>query len=138
MWKQLTFPLSKTKKISKPNIVELSIPKWLENIKLPQSLKDRIKEANLTQLILKAPTRGLSLHLGFDYMGEHKMGPLSIAMFLVKQQSGLAVQAALSMTRMKNLHGINKNSALITIGPSLHGKSTLTIMIELKLSLIHI
>ena len=132
MWKQLTFPLSKTKKISKPNIVELSIPKWLENIKLPQSLKDRIKDANLTQLILKAPTRGLSLHLGFDYMGEHKMGPLSIAMFLVKQQSGLAVQAALSMTRMKNLHGINKNSALITIGPSLHGKSTLTIMIELK------
>ena len=132
MWKQLTFPISKTKKISKPDILELSIPKWLESIVLPQSLKERINEANLNQLILKAPTKGLSLHLGFDYMGEHKMGPLSIAMFLVKQQSGLAIQAALSMTRMKNLQGTNKNSALVTIGPSLHGKSTLTIMIELK------
>ncbi len=132
MWKQLTFPISKTKKISNPNIVELSIPKWLECIKLPPELKKRINQANLNQLILKAPTKGLSLHLGFDYMGEHKMGPLSIAMFLVKQQSGLAIQAALSMTRMKTLQGEIKNSALITVGPSLHGKSTLTIMIELK------
>jgi len=132
MWKQLTFPISETKKTNKPDIIELTIPKWLETIKLPQALKNRINQANLNQLILKAPTKGLSLHLGFDYMGEHKMGPLSIAMFLVKQKSGLAIQAALSMARIKDINGATKNSALITIGPSLHGKSTLTIMIELK------
>ena len=132
MWKQLTFPINETKKNNEPDIIELSIPKWLEIINLPKSLKNKINETNLNQLILKAPTKGLSLHLGFDYMGEHKMGPLSIAMFLVKQKSGLAVQAALSMARIKSLKGETKNSALITIGPSLHGKSTLTIMIELK------
>ena len=94
-------------------------------------MKGRIKEIGLTQLIFKAPTKGLSLHLGFDYVGEHKMGPLSIAMFLAKQNNGLAVQAALSMARVKTLDGESKNTALVTIGPSLHGKSTLTIMIEL-------
>ena len=59
------------------------------------------------------------------------MGPLSIAMFLAKQNNGLGVQAALSMARVKTLDGESKNTALVTIGPSLHGKSTLTIMIEL-------
>ena len=63
--------------------------------------------------------------------GEHKMGPLSIAMFQVKQANGLAVQAALSMARVKTLDNTMTNTALVTIGPSLHGKSTLTIMIEL-------
>ena len=81
--------------------------------------------------MFKAPTKGLSLHLGFDYAGEHKMGPLSIAMFLAKEKNGLAVQAALSMARVKNIQGETKNTAIITAGPSLHGKSTLTIMIEL-------
>ena len=52
MWKQLTFPISETKKVNKPDIIELSIPKWLEIINLPQSLKNRINEANLNQLIL--------------------------------------------------------------------------------------
>ena len=85
----------------------------------------------ITQLVFKAPTKGLSLHLGFDYVGEHKMGPLSIAMFLVKQAQGVAVQAALSMARVKTISGKLRNNALVTIGPSLHGKSTLTIMIEI-------
>jgi len=71
------------------------------------------------------------LHLGFDYVGEHKMGPLSIAMYKVKEVDGLAIQAALSMARAKTLAGETKNTALITIGPSLHGKSTLTIMLEM-------
>ena len=59
------------------------------------------------------------------------MGPLSIAMFLVKQSNGLAVQAALSMARVRTLNGNIQNTAVVTVGPSLHGKSTLTIMIEL-------
>ena len=98
---------------------------------MPEDLKKRLTDAGFTQLVFKAPTRGLSLHLGFDYVGEHKMGPLSIAMFLVKEKNGLAIQAALSMARAKTLKGQTKNTALITVGPSLHGKSTLTIMLEL-------
>jgi hypothetical protein len=35
------------------------------------------------------------------------------------------------MARAKELNGATKNTALITVGPSLHGKSTLTIMLEL-------
>ena len=131
MWRQLTFNLAQDELTKAPDIVELTIPNWLEDLSLPEELKARIKEAGLTQLIFKAPTKGLALHLGFDYAGEHKMGPLSIAMFLVKQAGGLAVQAALSMARIRTLDGNMTNSALITVGPSLHGKSTLTIMIEL-------
>ena len=131
MWRQLTFNLAQDELTKAPDIVELTIPNWLEDLGLPEELKARIKEAGLTQLIFKAPTKGLALHLGFDYAGEHKMGPLSIAMFLVKQAGGLAVQAALSMARIRTLDGNMTNSALITVGPSLHGKSTLTIMIEL-------
>ena len=131
MWKQLTFELPVAEVRKEPQILEVSIPRWLEDLGLPEELKGRLREAGLTQLIFKAPTKGLSLHLGFDYVGEHKMGPLSIAMFLVKQNNGLAIQAALSMARVKTLDGVAKNTALITIGPSLHGKSTLTIMIEL-------
>ena len=131
MWRQLTFDLADNERSEAPNILEVSIPNWLEDLDLPQELKERIKQAGLTQLVFKAPPKGLSLHLGFDYVGEHKMGPLSIAMFMAKQANGLAVQAALSMVRTKTLDGALTNSALVTIGPSLHGKSTLTIMIEL-------
>ncbi|MCH7606674.1 MAG: phosphoenolpyruvate carboxykinase (ATP) [Chloroflexi bacterium] len=131
MWRDLTFDLPEAKVSQPPDILEVSIPHWLEDIGLPEDLKARIGESGLTQLVFKAPTKGLSLHLGFDYVGEHKMGPLSIAMFLVKQQKGLAIQAALSMARVKTLDGDMKNTALVTVGPSLHGKSTLTIMIEL-------
>ena len=134
MWRQLTFELPESERHKDPDILEVSIPNWLDNLGLPEDLKARIKEAGLTQLVFKAPTKGLSLHLGFDYVGEHKMGPLSIAMFLVKQANGLAVQAALSMARVRTLHGKMTNTALVTVGPSLHGKSTLTIMIELARS----
>ena len=131
MWSQLTFDLPDADLQRAPEILEVSVPKWLDDLGLPQGLKDRIQEAGLTRMVFKAPTRGLSLHLGFDYLGEHKMGPLSIAMFLVKQANGLALQAALSMARVRNLDGNLTNTALVTTGPSLHGKSTLTIMIEL-------
>jgi ATP-dependent phosphoenolpyruvate carboxykinase len=131
MWRQLTFDLPESEFQKPPDILEVTVPCWLEDLGLPEALKARIRDAGLTQLIFKAPTKGLCLHLGFDYVGEHKMGPLSIAMFLVKQNNGLAVQAALSMARVKTLAGELKNTALVTIGPSLHGKSTLTIMIEL-------
>ena len=131
MWRQLTFDIPQAELHNSPDILEVSIPNWLEDLGLPESLKERIREAGLTQLVFKAPSKGLSLHLGFDYVGEHKMGPLSIAMFLVKQRNGLAVQAALSMAEVKTLDGTLKNTALVTVGPSLHGKSTLTIMIEL-------
>ena len=131
MWKQLTFDLPKSEYNNTPDIVEVTIPNWLEDLGLPEDLKARINESGLTQLIFKAPTKGLSLHLGFDYAGEHKMGPLSIAMFLVKQNNGLAVQASLSVARAKTIEGQYKNTGMVTIGPSLHGKSTLTIMIEL-------
>lgn len=134
MWRQLTFDLPEPALAMSPDILEVSVPKWLETLGMPQELRDRIVEAGLTRLIFKAPTRGLSLHLGFDYLGEHKMGPLSIAMFLVKQAEGLALQAALSMARVRNLEGNLINTALVTTGPSLHGKSTLTIMIELAQS----
>ena len=131
MWQQLTFDLPDADLDKEPQILEVSIPRWLDDLGLPQDLKDCVQEAGLTQLIFKAPTKGLSLHLGFDYMGEHKMGPLSVAMFMVKQANGLALQAALSMARVKTLKGDTTNTALVTTGPSLHGKSTLTIMIEL-------
>ena len=131
MWRQLTFDLPREQFTESPDILEVSIPHWLEDLGLPEDLIARVEEAGLPQLVFKAPTRGLSLHLGFDYVGEHKMGPLSIAMFLVKQKKGLAIQAALSLARAKTLAGNMKNTAMLTIGPSLHGKSTLTIMIEL-------
>ena len=134
MWRQLTFELPQAEHTGKPHILEVSIPHWLEDLGLPDDLKARINESGLTKLVFKAPTKGLSLHLGFDYVGEHKMGPLSIAMFLVKQKQGLAIQAALSMARGKTLTNAVKNTAVITVGPSLHGKSTLTIMIELAKS----
>jgi len=131
LWRQLTFDLTEAQRRQPPNILEVSIPTWLEDLGLPEELKARIQEVGLTQLIFKAPTKGLSLHLGFDYLGEHKMGPLTIAMFQVKQDNGLALQAALSTARVKALDGQLLNTAIITVGPSLHGKSTLTIMIEL-------
>ena len=131
MWRQLTFPASVETSRQEPDILEVSLPHWLEDLDMPDELKHRLTDAGLTQLVFKAPTRGLSLHLGFDYVGEHKMGPLSIAMFKVKEMDGLAIQAALSMARAKTLTGSTKNTALITVGPSLHGKSTLTIMLEL-------
>ena len=134
MWRQLTFDLPTDQQNQEPDILEVSIPHWLDDLGLPEDLKNRVKASGITQLVFKAPTKGLSLHLGFDYVGEHKMGPLSIAMFLVKQLDGLAVQAALSMARVKTLTGDIKNTAMVTIGPSLHGKSTLTIMIELAQS----
>ena len=131
MWRQLTFDIPDGEREKTPDILEVSSPNWLDDLGLDDDLKARIKGAGLTQLIFKAPTKGLSLHLGFDYVGEHKMGPLSIAMFLVKQAKGLAVQAALSMAQVKTLDGSMKSTALVTLGPSLHGKSTLTVMIEL-------
>ena len=131
MWRQLTFPATEEISRQSPDILEVSLPHWMEDLGLPEELKKRLTDAGFTQLVFKAPTRGLSLHLGFDYVGEHKMGPLSIAMFLVKEKNGLAIQAALSMARAKTLTGQTKNTALITVGPSLHGKSTLTIMLEL-------
>ena len=131
MWRQLTFPASEELSRQEPDILEVSLPHWMEDLPMPEELKKRLRDAGLTQLVFKAPTKGLSLHLGFDYVGEHKMGPLSIAMFKVKQVDGLAIQAALSMARTKTMSGQMKNTALITVGPSLHGKSTLTIMLEL-------
>ena len=131
MWRQLTFPVSEELSRQEPDILEVSLPHWMEDLPMPEELKKRLRDAGLTQLVFKAPTKGLSLHLGFDYVGEHKMGPLSIAMFKVKQVDGLAIQAALSMARAKTMSGQMKNTALITVGPSLHGKSTLTIMLEL-------
>ena len=131
MWRQLTFDLPADKLQEPPDILEVSLPRWLDDLDMPEDLKERVRQSGLTQLVFKAPTRGLSLHLGFDYLGEHKMGPLSIAMFLVKQAQGLALQAALSMARVRTLDGSPTNTAMVTAGPSLHGKSTLTIMIEL-------
>mgnify|MGYP001157194521 FL=1 len=131
MWRQLTFPAPDEIAKQEPDILEVSLPHWMEDLAMPEDLKKRLRDAGLTQLVFKAPTLGLSLHLGFDYVGEHKMGPLSIAMYKVKEVDGLAIQAALSMARAKTLAGETKNTALITVGPSLHGKSTLTIMLEL-------
>ena len=131
MWRQLTFELPESERQAEPDILEVSIPNWLEDVGISEDLRARVEAADLAQLIFKAPTKGLSLHLGFDYVGEHKMGPLSIAMFLVKEAKGLAVQAALSVARIRTLDGDIDNATLVTVGPSLHGKSTLTIMIEL-------
>jgi hypothetical protein len=131
MWRQLTFELPETERAGTPDIMEVSIPHWYQDLGLPEELKTRLREMGINQLVFKAPTKGLSLHLGFDYVGEHKMGPLSIAMHQVKQNNGIAIQAALSLARVRTVNGAISNTALITVGPSLHGKSTLTIMIEL-------
>ena len=134
MWRQLTFDLPETELADAPDIMEVSIPHWFDDLGMGEELKARLKELGINQLVFKAPTKGLSLHLGFDYVGEHKMGPLSIAMHQVKQNNGVAIQAALSLARIKTVNGAMSNTALITVGPSLHGKSTLTIMIELAKS----
>ena len=131
MWRRLTFDLPQDQWQESPDILEVSVPHWMDDLGLDDSLKTQLRDAGITQLVFKAPTRGLSLHFGFDYVGEHKMGPLSIAMHQVKQNNGLAVQAALSMARARALDGAITNTALVTVGPSLHGKSTLTIMVEL-------
>ena len=131
MWRRLTFDLPQDQWQESPDILEVSVPHWMDDLDLDDGLKTQLRDAGITQLVFKAPTRGLSLHFGFDYVGEHKMGPLSIAMHQVKEKNGLAVQAALSMARVRNLDGETANTALITVGPSLHGKSTLTIMVEL-------
>ena len=131
MWRQLTFDLPEAERGETPDIMEVSIPHWFEDLGIPEDLKTTLREMGINQLVFKAPTLGLSLHLGFDYVGEHKMGPLSIAMHQVKQNNGIAIQAALSLARIKSVGGAMSNTALITVGPSLHGKSTLTIMIEL-------
>ena len=131
MWRQLTFDLPEAERVETPDIIEVSIPHWFDDLGMSEELKSRLKEQGINQLVFKAPTKGLSLHLGFDYVGEHKMGPLSIAMHQVKQNNGIAIQAALSLASIRNLGGTISNTALITVGPSLHGKSTLTIMIEL-------
>ncbi len=131
MWRRLTFDLPQDQWQESPDILEVSVPHWMDDLDLDEGLKNELRDAGITQLVFKAPTRGLSLHFGFDYVGEHKMGPLSIAMHQVKQNNGLAVQAALSMARARTLDGEIANTALVTVGPSLHGKSTLTIMVEL-------
>ena len=131
MWRRLTFDLPQDQWQGSPDILEVSVPHWMDDLDLDEGLKTQLRDVGITQLVFKAPTRGLSLHFGFDYVGEHKMGPLSIAMHQVKEKNGLAVQAALSMARVRNLDGETANTALITVGPSLHGKSTLTIMVEL-------
>ena len=131
MWRRLTFDLPPAQWQEPPDILEVSVPHWMDDLGLDEDLKERLRAAGITQLVFKAPTRGLSLHFGFDYVGEHKMGPLSIAMHHVKQNNGLAVQAALSMARVRKLDGALANTALVTVGPSLHGKSTLTIMVEI-------
>ena len=131
MWRRLTFDLPQEQWQEPPHILEVSAPHWMDDLDLDDELKQRLRDSGITQLVFKAPTRGLSLHFGFDYVGEHKMGPLSIAMHQVKQSNGLAVQAALSMARARTLAGEITNTALVTVGPSLHGKSTLTIMVEL-------
>lgn len=130
MWRQLTFPLPNSELQNPPDILEVSIPNWLVDLPLSSDVKDRILASGLERLVFKAPTKGLSLHLGFDYMGEHKMGPLSIAMFKVKEANGLALQAALSMAHVKTINNTLSKTAIITTGPSLHGKSTLTVMLE--------
>ena len=131
MWRRLTFELPREQWPEPPDILEVSVPHWMDDLGLDDGLKTQLRDAGITQLVFKAPTRGLSLHFGFDYVGEHKMGPLSIAMHQVKEKNGLAVQAALSMARTRTLTGDISNTALVTVGPSLHGKSTLTIMVEL-------
>lgn len=130
MWRQLTFDLPEAEMSKRPDIIELSVPHWLRDLGIPAELKARIWDSGLTRLVFKAPKRGLSLHLGMDYVGEHKMGPLSLAMFLVKEQNGVALQAALSVARITRLDGSLNNTAIVTTGPSLHGKSTLTIMLD--------
>ena len=100
MWRRLTFDLPPGQWQEPPDILEVSVPHWMDDLDLDEGLKTRLRDAGITQLVFKAPTRGLSLHFGFDYVGEHKMGPLSIAMHQVKQKNGLAVQAALSMARV--------------------------------------
>jgi len=130
MWRQLTFDLPEAERTDEPDIIELSLPRWLDDVSLPDELRARVEEAGLEQLVFKAPTKGLSFHLGFDYVGEHKMGPLTIAMFKTKEKNGVAIQAALSLSRMANMAGNVLNTAMVTLGPSLHGKSTLTIMID--------
>lgn len=132
MWRQLTFDLPPEELATAPEIIEVSLPSGFEELGVPAGLRKRLEEAGLEQLVFKAPSVGLSFHLGIDYVGEHKMGPLSVAMFLAKRNEGMALQAALSVARARTIGGKMANTAVVTTGPSLHGKSTLTIMIELE------
>jgi len=64
MWRQLTFPATEEIAREKPDILEVSLPHWMEDLGLPEELKKRLTDQGFTQLVFKAPTRGLSLHLG--------------------------------------------------------------------------
>jgi hypothetical protein len=66
LWRQLTFDLPGAEYQCTPDILEVSVPHWLEDLGIPDSLVGRVIEAGLTQLVFRSPTRGLSLHLGFD------------------------------------------------------------------------
>ena len=68
MWRQLTFELPAPERREAPHILEVSVPDWLEDLGLPADLKARIAKAGIDKLVFNAPTRGLSLHLGFGYV----------------------------------------------------------------------
>ena len=73
-WRQLTFDMPPDQMTSEPDILEVTIPCWLDDLGMPEDLKTRIREKDIHQLVFKAPTKGLSLHFGFDYIGEAQDG----------------------------------------------------------------
>ena len=60
LWRQLTFDLPEAEYRSHPDILEVSVPHWLEDLGIPDPLVGRAIEAGLTQLVFRSPTRGLS------------------------------------------------------------------------------
>ena len=137
---QLTFDLPEDARSEEPDILEVYFPNWRQDITawLAQEgsgydqtrwgeLVAEVEARGLSQLVIKDGPKRLSLHLNFDYIGEAKMGPLSIAMFMEEEAGGIPLQAALAVSRQRTLDGTMTNSAIVTVGSSLQGKSTITI-----------
>ena len=74
MWRRLTFELPQDQWQESPDILEVSVPHWMDDLDLADGLKQELRDAGITQLVFKAPTRGLSLHFGFRLRGRAQDG----------------------------------------------------------------
>jgi phosphoenolpyruvate carboxykinase (ATP) len=93
----------------KPSFVTISIPEWRQ------------------QRIYVFPRSGITLLLGIDYMGEHKMSFLRQYLWAVKQKGMLGMHAASKVLRIHTPSGSLGNKGVLLLGLSGTGKTTLSV-----------
>ena len=55
MWRRLTFELPQAQWPEPPDILEVSVPHWMDDLGLDERLKTQLRDAGITQLVFKAP-----------------------------------------------------------------------------------